>query len=68
MQYANASETKHYLVIPIDDLDMNIKNGYEQLEQIRKYLMIPKVIVLISANYDQLEKICYNGIEMDMIL
>lgn len=60
MQYANASETKHYLVIPIDDLDMNIKNGYEQLEQIRKYLMIPKVIVLISANYEQLEKICYN--------
>lgn len=27
MQYANASETKHYLVILIDDLDMNIKMG-----------------------------------------
>lgn len=65
MQYANASETKHYLVIPIDDLDMNIKNGYEQLEQIRKYLMIPKVIVLISANYDQLEKICYNHYKVE---
>ena len=60
MQYANANETRHYLVIPIDDLDMNIKNGYEMLEQIRKFLMIPKVIVLISANFEQLEKICYN--------
>lgn len=60
MQYSNASETNHYLVISIDDLDMNIKNGYEQLEQIRKFLMIPKVIVLISANFVQLEKICYN--------
>lgn len=60
MQYSNASETNHYLVISIDDLDMNIKNGYEQLEQIRKFLMIPRVIVLISANFEQLENICYN--------
>ena len=50
----------HFLVISIDDLDMNITNGFMLLEQIRKYLMVPHVIVLLSANYEQLEKICYN--------
>ncbi|MCM1236221.1 MAG: hypothetical protein NC489_39580 [Ruminococcus flavefaciens] len=50
----------HYLVISIDDLDMNVQSGFLLLEQIRKYLMVPRVLVLMSANYEQLEKICYN--------
>lgn len=50
----------HFLVVCIDDLDMNISKGFTLLEQIRKYLMIPNVIVLLSANYDQLNKICNN--------
>lgn len=50
----------HFLVISIDELDMNIKHGFMLLEQIRKYLMVRNVIVLLSANYEQLEKICYN--------
>lgn len=50
----------HYLVISIDDLDMNVQSGFLLLEQIRKYLMVPGVLVLMSANYEQLEKICYN--------
>lgn len=48
---------KHFLVICIDDLDMNIQNGYRLLEEIRKYLMIPNVLVLLTVNMDQLEKI-----------
>ena len=54
------TERNHFLVISIDDLDMNVKSGFTMLEQIRLYLMVPNVIVLLSANYEQLEKICYN--------
>lgn len=54
------SNKNHFLVISIDDLDMNIQHGFMLLEQIRKYLMVPNVIVLLSAYYDQLKKICIN--------
>ena len=54
------NNTNHFLVISIDDLDMNIENGFRLLEEIRRYFMIPNVIVLLSANYEQLEKICLN--------
>ena len=58
---ANAiKSTNHFLVISIDELDMNIENGFRLLEEIRRYFMIPHIIVLLSANYDQLEKICLN--------
>ena len=56
----NVSLENHFLVISIDDLDMDIKHSFRLLEQIRKYLMVPKVIVLLSANYEQLENICKN--------
>lgn len=49
---------KNYLVIPIDDVDMNLNNGYELLEAIRKYMMVPNVIVLLAADDEQLETIC----------
>lgn len=54
------NKENHYLVISIDDIDMNVQFGFMLLEQIRKYLMVPNVLVLMSANYEQLEKICYN--------
>lgn len=56
----NIKRMEHFLVISIDDLDMNIENGFRLLEEIRRYFMIPNIIVLLSANYDQLEKICLN--------
>lgn len=56
----NIDKDNHFLVISIDDLDMNISYGFMLLEQIRKYLMIPNVIVLLSGNYEQMEKICCN--------
>lgn len=54
------SKDNHYLVISIDDLDMNVNFSFMLLEQIRKYLMVPNVLVLMSANYEQLEKNCHN--------
>ncbi len=52
------NDDNHFLVIPIDDVDMDIEHSFSLLEQIRKYLMVPNVIVLLSADYEQLENIC----------
>lgn len=51
---------QNYLVIPIDDVDMNLEKGYQLLEAIRKYLMTPNVIVLLAADYVQLGRLCVN--------
>ncbi len=42
------------LIIAIDDFDLNVEAVAEMAEQIRKYLMIPKVIILMAANMKQL--------------
>ena len=63
MKYPNTEDLKienHFLVVSIDEADMNIEHGFEIIEQIRQYLMGPNIIVLLSADYDQLEKICDN--------
>ena len=50
-----------YLVISIDDLDMNISSGYEMLEKIHRYLMVPGVIVLMTLDFPQLKMLCDNN-------
>lgn len=59
-----------YIVIAIDDIDMNLSKGYRMLEQIRRYLMVPKVVVLLSYNYSQLKSICdlYFSAEMKNLI
>lgn len=47
-----------YIVIPIDDLDLNIEHGYQMVEQIQKYFAYHKIIVLISMDYDQMRIVC----------
>lgn len=47
-----------YLVIAIDDIDMSGKKSYFILEQIRRFMCIPKVIVMLTADIDQLHKTC----------
>ena len=51
---------KRVLVVSIDDIDLNIEEAYVMLEQIRKYLKVPKVVVLLAAKYEQLK----NSIEV----
>lgn len=46
-----------FLVIQIDDTDMNIKQAYAILEDLRKYLMVPRVIVVMAANLVHLKKV-----------
>ena len=45
------------LIIDIDDIDLNIANAYEMIEQIRKYLKIPGLIILMSLKIDQLANV-----------
>lgn len=48
----------YFLVIAIDDLDLNIAHGYEMLEQIHKYFFLPNILIVLSADYDQIHYIC----------
>lgn len=43
-----------YLVVPVDDIDISTEHAYEMLEQLRKYLALPKVIILISFKLEQI--------------
>ena len=43
------------LVVQIDDADMDIGRAYQILEDVRKYLVLPHVIVLMATNIQQLE-------------
>lgn len=50
----NTKSNKTYLVITIDDLDMNPEKGFEMLEQLHKYLENVRVIVLIAIRGEQI--------------
>ncbi len=43
-----------FLVILIDDVDMATHNLYNNLEQMRLFLMIPQVIILMTADMERL--------------
>lgn len=47
-----------YIVITIDDIDLNLCHGYQMLEQIQKYFAYHKIIILISMDYDQMRLLC----------
>lgn len=48
---------KSFLVIQIDDADLNAKMAYQIIEDIRKYCIIPNVIVLMAVNMEQMHQI-----------
>src|SRR5699024_3565272 len=54
LQYM-APNTKSLLVISIDDADVNTARVYDLLEDVRKYLQMPNVVVMMAANMTQLE-------------
>ena len=54
LENLNEVSKDNYLVICIDDLDI-VKDGtYDILEQIRIFLSIPRVIIMITADIDRL--------------
>lgn len=63
------------LVVSIDDIDLNMGGAYRMCEHIRKYLAVPKCIVLISVRLRQLEKVvcaqfckqCGDGLDVGLM-
>lgn len=45
------------LVLCIDDIDLNMTEGYHMIDQIRKYLNIPGLIILLAIKMDQLANV-----------
>lgn len=45
------------LIIEIDDIDLNTKHAYEMIEQVRKYLVLPNIIILMAVKVEQLGQI-----------
>lgn len=54
MYEKNAGE-KNKLVIAIDDLDLCSDKVYQMTEEIRKYLILPNVIIVMALRIEQLE-------------
>lgn len=46
-----------FLVLSIDDIDLNVSEADTMAEQIRKYLVNPKIVILLAAKLDQLATI-----------
>lgn len=51
-----------YLIITIDDLDMGIQSAYAIMEEIRQYLSIPRVVVLVSIDETLLDAVVRSSI------
>lgn len=54
-EYENRENEKERLIIAIDDLDLCNSNAYKMAEQIRKYLIIPQIIIIMAVKIEQLE-------------
>lgn len=55
-----------FLVLCIDDLDLNLNMGYEICEEIRKFFNLPNVIVLFSAKLSQLSDLIKQKYLLDL--
>ena len=50
------ADSKHRkLLIAIDDLDLCNGNAYKMAEQIRKYLIIPEIVIVMALKIEQLQ-------------
>lgn len=49
-----SSKTNSVMVIPIDDADLNSKMAFNIVEDMRKYCIIPNVIILMAVNIEQM--------------
>ena len=50
----NEKVDAHYVVIAIDDLDLNIQNCFSMLEKIHRYCTVPNIIVLMTMDIKQI--------------
>ncbi|WP_433991435.1 hypothetical protein U8527_12360 [Kordia algicida OT-1] len=52
--FSKTKETKNFLIVPIDDFDLNISNAYEMLEDLRQFLIQDNIIVCVACKVEQL--------------
>lgn len=45
------------LVIGVDDIDLNTSQAFSMVEQIRKYLILPQVMILMAVKLEQLDSV-----------
>lgn len=55
-----------YIVIAIDDLDLNLTYGYKMLEVLQKYFSYYKIIILAAIDYEQMSLVCEEHFEKHM--
>lgn len=55
--------TQSFLVLTIDDLDLNKERGFDMLEQIHRYFMVPRVLIYLAVSESQLMDICEKHFE-----
>lgn len=53
----NENNEKSIFVVKIDDIDLNTEHAHSMVEQLRKYLMLPRVIILMALKMDQLNDV-----------
>lgn len=54
LKFSSHSTEKEYLIIALDDTDLQFHSAYNILEDIRKYLSIPHVVVLMALHLEQM--------------
>ena len=57
LRSGNSSDTNKYLVIMLDDLDMCSEGAYSIIEEIRKFLCMRNVIILMTMQSTQLRTV-----------
>lgn len=54
---SNNNANKKFLIITIDDLDLSISSAQLMMEEIRKFLMQPNIIILMAIKIEQLKEV-----------
>ncbi len=54
LEFVTGKKENTALILAIDDFDLNVEAVAEMAEQIRKYLLLPRVVILMAANIEQL--------------
>lgn len=55
-KYLDTFEKKNFLIIAIDDFDLNVSGAYEMLEDIRQFLIQRNIVLLIACKMEQLNE------------
>lgn len=64
-QYLSYVDRKK-LIIPIDDIDLNMTYGYQMVEDIRKYLCNPYCVLLLGVKIEQLVTVIQTRMVSDL--